>query len=347
MVVLDDTGFPKKGDASVGVKRQYTGTLGKVANCQVAVTATFWTTARSWLIGAALYLPKEWLAVRRDRQLARIPTGVRFQEKWQLALTLLRDAIASGLEVSDVLADAGYGDAKAFRAALHDLGVSYAVGISSNTAVFHGTPTILPPTREPKAGAPRQPRPRLAPGVKAIKISALAADLPRDAWRRTTWRNGDETPRAARFAAVRVTPSKDWYRDLAPEVWLLCEQSLDGTYDDKFFLIHRPATTSRRNLVWLAHQRWAIEQQYQHLKTELGLDHLEGRTYPGWNPHVALSAVTYGFLQRERLTRAPTKISFEAIRAIVQEVFTGLIFASHPRYMQWLAEARKLLPLRL
>jgi len=347
MVVLDDTGFPKKGDVSVGVKRQYTGTLGKVANCQVAVTATFWTTARSWLIGAALYLPKEWLAVRRDRQLARIPTGVRFQEKWQLALTLLRDAIASGLQVSDVLADAGYGDATAFRAALHALGLSYAVGISSNTAVFPGTPTILPPTREPKAGAQRQPRPRLAPGVRAIKISALVADVPRDAWRRITWRNGDQTPRVARFAALRVTPSKDWYRDLAPEVWLLCEQSLDGTYDDKFFLIHRPVTTSRQDLVWLAHQRWAIEQQYQHLKTELGLDHFEGRTYPGWNHHVALSAVTYAFLQRERLTREPTKISFETIRAIVQEVFTGLIFASHPRYMQWLADARKLLPLRL
>jgi SRSO17 transposase len=245
------------------------------------------------------------------------------------------------------LADAGYGDATAFRAALHGLGVSYAVGISSKTAVFPGTPTILPPTREPKAGAQRHPRPRLAPGVKAITISALAAALPHGAWRRLTWRNGDQQPRVARFAAVRVTPSKDWYRDLAPEVWLLCERSLDGTYDDKFFLIHRPVTTARQDLVWLVHQRWAIEQQYQHLKTELGLDHFEGRTYSGWNHHVALSAVTYAFLQRERLTREPSKISFETIRAIVQEVFTGLIFASHLRYMQWLADARTLLPFRL
>jgi SRSO17 transposase len=346
LVVLDDTGFPKKGDHSVGVKRQYTGTLGKVANCQVAVTATFWTTTRAWLIGAALYLPKEWIADRRRRTQARIPNGTQFHEKWQLALGLLRDARTSGLAVRAVLADSGYGDVTAFRAALHDMALTYAVGISSTTAVFRGTPELVPPTREAKIDAPRQPRPTLARGVKAIKVCALVAALPARAWRRITWRNGDNPPRVARFAACRVTPSKDWHRSLAPEVWLLCERSLDGTYDDKFFLIHLPSTTPLPDLVWLAHQRWAIEQQYQQLKTELGLDHFEGRTYPGWNRHVALTAVTYAFVQRERITRAPG-LTFETVRAIVQEVFTGLMFASHPRYLQWLADARDLLPLRL
>ena len=96
----------------------------------------------------------------------------------------------------------------------------------------------------------------------------------------------------------------------------------------------------------LAHQRWAIEQQYQQLKTELGLDHFEGRTYPGWHRHVALTAVAYAFLQCERLTRDPG-LTFETVRAIVQEIFVGLIFASHPRYLQWLVDARELLPLRL
>jgi SRSO17 transposase len=346
IVVLDDTGFPKKGDRSVGVKRQYSGTMGKIGNGQVAVTAKFWTVARSWLVGAALYLPKEWLADRTRRQQTRIPKTVRFQEKWQLALGLLRDVIGSGLTVTAVVADSGYGDATAFRAALHEMQLIYAVGVSSAVGVFRGTPKIWPPPRAPKEGATRQPRPRLARGVTVIKAHALAAELPARAWRRITWRNADHKPRVARFAACRVTPSNGWYRSLAREVWLLCEQSVDGTYDDKFFLVHLPSTATLEDLVLLAHQRWAIEQQYQQLKTELGLDHFEGRTYPGWNRHVALTAVAYAFLQRERVTRDPG-VTFETVRALVQEIFVGLIFASHPRYLQWLANARTLLPLRL
>lgn len=346
IAVLDDTGFPKKGDSSVGVKRQYSGTMGKVGNCQVAVTANFWTGARSWLVGAALYVPKEWLEDRARCRKAHLPKSLRFQEKWQLALGLLRDTIASGLKVVAAVADSGYGDATAFRAALHEMQLIYAVGVSSTLGVFPGTPGLLPPRREAKPGAQRQPRPRLARGVKALQAKALAAARPARAWHRITWHNADNKPRVARFAACRVTPSNGWYRGLAPEVWLLCEQSLDGTYDDKFFLVHLPSTATLEELVLLAHQRWAIEQQYQHLKTELGLDHFEGRTYPGWNRHVALTAVAYAFLQRERMTRDPG-ISFETVRAIVQEIFVGLIFASHPRYLQWLAEARDMLPLRL
>jgi SRSO17 transposase len=346
VAVLDDTGFPKKGEDSVAVAHQYTGTLGKVANCQVAVTATLWTGVRAWLIGAALYVPKEWVTDRARCAKARIPKPIVLQTKWALALRLLRDALAAGLDVTAVVADAGYGDAMAFRAALHDLRLAYAVGIAANTTVFRGTPQLIPPTREAKQEAQRRPRPTLSQHDKPVKVSALAAALPTTAWRRITWRNGDQAPRAARFAACRVTPAKGWHRSLAPEVWLLCEQSLDGTYEDKFFLIHLPPRTGLARLVSLAHQRWAIEQQYQQLKTELGLDHFEGRTYPGWNRHVALTAVAYAFLQRERIMRDPA-ITFETIRAIVQEIFTGLIFASHPRYLEWLAEARQLLPLRL
>jgi SRSO17 transposase len=346
VVIFDDTGFPKKGDHSVGVSRQYTGTLGKIGNCQVAVTATLWTGVRAWLIGATLYLPKEWIADRARRKKARIPKTVVFQKKWELALGLLRDARAAGFDVTAVLADAGYGDVVAFRAALHQLRLAYAVGVASTTTVFRGTPPLAPPPRVATARGRRPSRLTLANADTPITVRALAAALPPRAWRRVTWRNGTHTPRAARFAAARVTPAHDWQRNLAAEVWLLCERSLDGTYDDKFFLIHLPLRASLVRLVTLAHARWPIEQQYQQLKTELGLDHFEGRTYPGWNRHVALTAVAYAFLQRERMTRDPA-ITFETIRAIVQEVFTGLIFASHPRYLAWLADARALLPLRL
>jgi SRSO17 transposase len=344
-VVFDDTGFPKKGDQSVGVARQYTGTLGKIGNCQVAVTAALWSGVRAWLIGAALYLPEDWARDRPRREKARIPTTVTFQKKWELALALLKQTLAAGFEVKGVLADAGYGDAAAFRTALHTLHLVYAVGIASTTTVFRGTPALQWPTRVAKPKAQRHPRPSLVEGHAPVAVSALAA-LPATRWRRVVWRNGQHEPRAARFAACRVTPAHEWQRTLAPEVWLLCERSLDGTYEDKFFLIHLPPRTSLARLVKLAHERWPIEQQYQHLKTELGLDHFEGRTYPGWNRHVALTAVAYAFLQRERITR-DSAITFETIRGIVQEIFTGLLFASHPRYLKWLADARDVLPLRL
>lgn len=346
VVIFDDTGFPKKGDQSVGVARQYSGTLGKIGNCQVAVTATLWSGARAWLIGAALYLPEDWLLDRPRCEKARIPPTVGFLKKWELALRLLREARAAGISVTAVLADAGYGDAAGFRAALHELALPYAVGVASTTSVFRGTPVLTSPTRAPQPGRGRPRGPTLAPGHTRVQVRTLAAALPSSAWRRVTWRNSTNAPRAARFAACRVTPAHDWQRAVAPEVWLLAERSLDGSYDDKFFLIHLPANTSLVRLVTLAHERWAIEQQYQQLKTELGLDHFEGRTYPGWHRHVALTAVAYAFLQRERITRRPT-ITFETIRAIVQEIFTGLIFASNPRYLEWLAEARDLLPLRL
>ena len=144
-----------------------------------------------------------------------------------------------------------------------------------------------------------------------------------------------------------MTPAQDWATDrrLAPEIWLLCERPGDGA-DEKYFFIHLPRRTSLAALVTLAHQRWPIEQQYQQLKTELGLDHFEGRTFPGWHHHVVLSAVAYAFLQHERMHRE-SALTFEAIRAIVQEVFVGLLFAARSRYASWLEEARQLLPLRL
>jgi SRSO17 transposase len=126
------------------VARQYCGALGKIANCQVAVTTALWTGARAWCLGAALYLPEEWMT-SSARQQARIPASVRFQEKGRLALSLLRQARAAGLTLTAVLADAEFGDVTAFRAALHRLRLSYAVGISSHLSVFTTRPHVTAP----------------------------------------------------------------------------------------------------------------------------------------------------------------------------------------------------------
>src|SRR5437762_14013640 len=120
VLILDGTSFPKQGTASVGVARQYCGALGKIANCQVAVTVALWTGVRAWMLGAALYLPEEWLTPEA-RQRARIPAAIRFQEKWRLALTLLRQIRAAGFQVTAVLGDAAFGDNETLRSTLHRL----------------------------------------------------------------------------------------------------------------------------------------------------------------------------------------------------------------------------------
>lgn len=342
VLIIDGTSFPKQGPHSVGVARQYCGALGKIANCQVAVTAALWTGTRAWLLGALLYLPQSWSEDANRRAAARIPSTVSFQEKWRQALTLIRRARAAGLHLTAVVADAEFGDITAFRRLLHQWRLPYALGVSRHLTVFRGTPAVhIPPSS--RTGRPRSQL-VLVNDTRPITVRAVALALPARAWRRVTWRNGTNRPWAARFAAVRVTPANEWRnRRLAPEVWLLCEQDLGLTPRIKYFFVHLPATASLKQLVRLAHQRWAIEQQYQELKTELGLDHFEGRSYPGWQHHVVLTAVAYAFLQRERMRPdADPALTLPAVRAIVTETFTALLFAQKPSYLKRIQELQNI-----
>ena len=337
ILILDETSFPKSGPHSVGVARQYCGALGKVANCQVAVTAALWAGQRAWPMGALLYLPEAWTTDRARRASAQIPATIGFQEKWRLALTLVRRTRAAGVTVTAVVADAEYGDNTTVRQTLYRLRLPYAVGISPTLTMFRGTPTLRIDRTQPR---PRN-RPGGWPDQEPVAVRAISDALAPRVWRRVAWRNGTNPPWEADFAALRVTPATDWRRRrLAPEVWLLCERGLGPTGRRKHYLVSLPATASLAQLVRLAHQRWAIEQHYQDLKTELGLDHFEGRTYPGWQHHLVISAVAYAFVQRERMRpREGTSLTFPQVRAFVQEIFTGLLFVSRPRYLQWMKQA--------
>ena len=346
VAILDGTSFPKQGPHSVGVMRQYCGALGKIANCQVATTIALWTGARAWFLGAALYVPESWLTPDA-RQRARIPASVVFQEKWRQALILLRQVRAARFTVTAVLGDAEFGDVSLFRAALHRLRMPYALGISSNLVVFLRRPRALPPRAPQGPGRPAT-RARLSGGSTAVAVRQVAHALPAAAWRVVSWRTGRQPRRRARFAAVRVTPAHDWRQGkLVPEVWLLCEEEAGRTGRLKYYFVHLPPDCSLRALVALAHQRWAIEQQYQELKSELGLDHFEGRTYPGWQHHVVLTAVAHAYIQRERMRRGAAGLTFPAVRAVVQEIFTALLFAQKPRYMHWMEQAKHKLQLRI
>lgn len=332
VVIIDDTGFPKQGTASVGVQRQYSGTLGKIGNCQIAVTAALWTGMRAWLLGAELYLPAPWLTPERRTQ-THIPPRVRFQEKWRLALTLLDRARRARIDVALVTADAGYGDILDFRTALEQRHLRYVVGVSGQLAVWIGRPPV---------GLPRSTRAVPAAAIGATQVATWAAQQPARAWRRVTWRNGARAAGHARFLAVRVTPVVLWrqHRPLR-DLWLLCERpSGRSAAPLKWYVSNLPATTQLRTLVRAAHQRWAIEQQYQQLKTELGLDHFEGRSFLGWHRHVVLTALAYTWLQQERrrgLARAPT---LPVVRAVIQEILTAHFFVTTPGYLERMLKLR-------
>jgi SRSO17 transposase len=336
VLILDDTGFPKQGTHSVGVQRQYSGTLGRIGNCQVGVTAALWTGARAWLLGAELYLPESWLTPER-RARAHIPGAVSFQEKWRLAVTLLDRVRAAGIDMDCVTADAGYGDVLAFRTALQQRGLKYVLGVSSHTAVWIGRPS---PRLGRSKGAVR------AASIGATQIATWAAAQPPRRWRRVTWRNGTRRPWATRALAVRVTPVVLWrqHRPLQP-IWLVAERapsSGTGSASFKYFFSNLPATASLRTLVRAAHQRWAIEQQYQELKDELGLDHFEGRSFPGWHRHVVLTALAYAWLQSERRPgRAPAP-TLPVVRGVIQEILTAHFLVTTPGYLERMMKLKDL-----
>lgn len=333
VLILDGTSFPKQGRRSVAVARQYCGTLGKVANCQVAVTAALWTGLRAWMLGAALYVPQEWLTPEA-RQRAQIPTALRFQEKWRLAITLLRQIRAAGFQITAVLGDAEFGDNATLRRTLHRLQLPYALGISSTLTVFRGTPPVAVPPRT-RPNAPHPKRLQVIDGSRPEAVRTIAAQLPARAWRRVAWRNGSNRPWAAHFAALRVTPAHDWRRRrLAPEVWLLFERDLGTTPRVKAYLVALPATASLRALVRLAHHRWAIEQQYMELKDELGLDHFEGRSFVGWHRHIVLTAMAYTWLQDARRRASARLPTLPVARAVITEILTAHFFVTRPHYLQ-------------
>ncbi len=294
---------------------------------------------RAWLLGATLYLPEEWLTPRQ-RARARIPATVGFEPKWQLALTLLRQVRAAGFTVTAVVGDAEFGGNATLRRVLHRAKLPYALGVSSDLKVFLGTPVLETPA--PRTGKGRPRTRRLLPSeTHTIEARAWAATQAPRRWRLVSWRNGTHPAWRARFCALRVTPAHGRAeRRLAPEVWLLCERELGGGDRVRYYLVDLPVTASLRALVSLAHQRWAIEQQYQELNDELGLDHFEGRSLPGWQRHVVLTAIAYSFLQNERRRRAQTTLTLPQVRAVIQEVLTAHFFMTQPHYLKWMLQLK-------
>ena len=298
--VVDDTGFPKQGAHSVGVERQYSGTLGKVGNCQVAVSLHQVGDQGHAILGWRLYLPARWATDPARRQAAGIPETVTFQPKWHLGLDLIDHARAWGLPDRLVVADAGYGDATEFRDGLEARHLAYVVGIASTVGVWTQPPTATVPTYTGRGHPPT----RYTYGTQR-PMTAKEAVAHTTGWKTVRWRHGTKGWLTSRFVALRVQPSHGFVQGEPPhkEVWLLAEWPEAEKAPTKYWLGDLPASTSLRRLVRVAKSRWAIEQDYQHLKDELGLDHYEGRGWIGWHHHLTLVMLAHAFLTLETLRR--------------------------------------------
>jgi len=296
--LLDDVSFPKQGRHSVGVQRQYCGALGKRANCQVAVSVHYVSPQGHYPLDLRLYLPDGWLTDPRRLDRAGVPGAERRPlTKPQIALELLDRVRAEGLPGGAVVADAGYGVSGEFRAALAARGLTYIVGVTEDFVVFPEPPAWAPP--RPATGGRPQTRPQLAEGSPApVALGELAG---RVRLRQVTWREGTKGKLSARFAWLRVWPGQGWQRGEcahAEPVWLLIEEQADGKR--KYALSNLPPGTSCVRAVRLWKSRWPVEQGYQQLKEELGLDHFEGRSWRGFHHHAAMALLAYGFLLLER-----------------------------------------------
>lgn len=287
--IIDDTGFLKQGSHSVGVQRQYSGTAGKISNCQVGVSLTIATRTEHVPIDFELYLPESWTGDPDRRREARIPTEVGFKTKPELALDMLRRAVANGVPCGVVLADSAYGTSREFRKGVRSLGLHYGVGVDPKTVVV---------------GFDELGR----RGATPINVKDLAFRLKKQRqFRRCTWRQGTNAPLSARFALRRVVPAYDDCRGIEKReaVWLLIEWRDGETEPANYFFCSLPAQRSKKALIRIIMQRWRTERVYEDLKGELGLDHYEGRRFPGWHHHISVVLCCYAFIVAERVRRFP------------------------------------------
>jgi SRSO17 transposase len=318
--VIDDTGFKKDGTASACVARQYSGTLGKIGNCQIAATVHMVTDAASAPVNWRLYVPEAWddicagtnedaEAVLARRAKAGIPETVRHRPKWELALEMIDELARWGRTCPVAVADAGYGDNALFRLGLTRRSIPWVMAVKGSTSAYPADAVPEYAERTGPRGRPSVPRYRQAPASLAeLAVAAGRKQLHQVTWRHGTRNTGMNRTAAmkSRFLALRVRPAS---RHVAPaedgslpEAWLIAEWPPGATEPTDYWLSDLPADTGLKTLVRLAKIRWRIEHDYRELKTGLGLSHFEGRSFTGFHHHVTLVSAAHLFITRKRLS---------------------------------------------
>ena len=319
--VVDDTGFKKDGVSSPCVVRQYSGTLGKIGNCQIGVSIHAATDQASCPLDWRLYVPQAWddtcadtnedaMRIVARRAKAQLPETQRHRTKWSMALEMIDELAAWGHRPPALIGDAGYGEITAFRCGLTDRQIPYMVAVKAATTAFPddaATDVLEYSGRGPR---PHQRRYLAAPSsLKDLVVAAGRSSLHRVPRRHGTRAtpNNRLASMTSRFIALRVRPAN---RDLPrgddgslPAEWLLAEWPAGAKAPTDYWLSTLPEVTPLKELVRLAKIRWRIEHDYRELKTSLGLAHFEGRTYTGWHHHMTLVAAAHLFITQLRLTR--------------------------------------------
>ncbi len=288
--IFDDTGFAKQGKSSVGVSRQYSGSLGKVGNCQVAVTGVYADAGVSWPLNARLYLPKAWTNDPDRCAKAGVPEEISFQTKPEIALTLLDEARGLKVPHNVVVADADYGNDPTFLKGLESRKEHYVVAVPCDFRV------AVKGQRKKGSG----------------RVDEVLKALPRSAWRTIRWREGTKGWLRKKFIAQRA------YRTLSGESiqlgWLIGERPGRGQEGDwKYYFSNFPKATPLERMVEYAHRRWLIEQFHEVAKSLLGWDEYQGRLWRGFHRHATIVMLTYSFLcwkewnQRQEMPRSRGK----------------------------------------
>jgi SRSO17 transposase len=285
--VIDDTGFLKQGKHSVGVQRQYTGSAGKIANCQIGVSLEIATSTQHAPIDFELYLPASWANDPVRREQARIPDDLPFQTKIELALGMIERAKHAKIPGEVILADSAYGESSEFRTTVRSHGLDYAVGI-------HATTKVCRIRANGRLGKP-------------MSVKDLARTIPHRKRRKLHWREGTNGTLWGRFSFSRVKTTHDDGTpiDEREEQWLVVEWPLDDDQATKFYLTTLPRRMSHKQNVRIIKERWRTERMYEDLKGELGLDHFEGRSFHGWHHHVSVVICCYAFVVAEKARAFP------------------------------------------
>jgi SRSO17 transposase len=299
VLVLDDTGFAKKGRCSAGVGRQYSGTLGRTDNCQIGVFLSYASEKGHTLVDRRLYMKEDWFGAgaRARRERAGIPKGSVFMTKNELGDEMLRAAHQAGhLPFRWVTGDAAYGDHHDLRDLVEELGKLYCLEVSSDTNVWTSDPHWKVALRRGATGRPATvPRPTRSSPASTTAAEVAAQLAPRD-WIRHRVTEGEKGPREYEFARLRVVEKR--HGRPGPETWLMLRRAIGAGPDEvKYYVSNAPASMTLADMAWVGCLRWTIEENFELGKGEVGLDHYEVTVYQGWYHHITLSLLALAFLK--------------------------------------------------
>ncbi len=295
--VVDETGILKKGTASVGVQRQYSGTAGRIENCQMATVLTYATQRDHVFLDRRLYLPEEWSQDRARRRQAQVPETVRFQTKPEQAIEMLEEAWERGVPMRWVTGDEVYGDATYLRERVERAGKWYVLAVSSITPVWTERPEVEEPAPQ-TGGRPRTKRRLAASAPPAQTVAQVAAAVPKKRWKRRSIGVGTKGPRVYDWARVPVIESRHGLP--GPQVSLLVRRSIRTPSELAYYLALAPSRTPVQQLIHVAGTRYTVEQCIEEAKGEAGLDQYQVRYWHSWYRHITLVMLAHAWLAAQR-----------------------------------------------